>query len=82
MSGVIVAPRVRDLPSLAAQLAAWLVRAPVAGGDGYPRGQPLLSLRRRPVARDHFLFDASWSIGGRIEQQGLVVRIKPTTHLV
>ena len=80
MQNVIVAPRVRDLPTLATALCAWL-REQLPGAENigidnltYPFG----------AGRSHetILFDASWSIRGRPHAQGCVVRIKPTSHTV
>ncbi len=81
MSGVIVAPRVRDLETLAGQLSAWLLPRLPGASDlrienlTYPRG----------AGRSHetILFDAVWTVDGQPRQQGMVVRIKPSSdHLV
>lgn len=74
-SDQIVAPRIRDLAGLGAQLVRWLEsRLPgarnltVANLD-YPRG----------AGRSHetILFDARWSEGRREREAGYVIRIRP-----
>jgi aminoglycoside phosphotransferase (APT) family kinase protein len=78
LSTVIVAPQVRDLDRLAAQIAAWMgARIPEAGevevrNLSYPSGAG--------QSHETILFDASWTEGGRRREQGCVVRIKPTRH--
>ena len=80
MTGVIVAPAVRDLSDLAAQLAGWLAqRMPDAQGVqvvdlDYPRGAG--------QSHETILFDALWREGGQARRRGMVVRIKPTKHIV
>jgi aminoglycoside phosphotransferase (APT) family kinase protein len=80
MQNVIVAPRVRDLPTLAAALCGWLGgRLPAADNIrvenlAYPFGAG--------QSHETILFDATWSSGGRQHAQGCVVRIKPTGHTV
>jgi aminoglycoside phosphotransferase (APT) family kinase protein len=80
MRNVIVAPKVRDLPTLAAALCAWLSgRLQRAQGIrvenlAYPFGAG--------QSHETILFDASWSVSGRQHAQGYVVRIKPTEHTV
>ena len=76
MTGVIVAPNVRDLDRLAGQLADWLRLRLTDAPDlevvnlSYPSGAG--------QSHETILFDARW---GRIEQ-GYVVRIKPMRHTV
>jgi aminoglycoside phosphotransferase (APT) family kinase protein len=78
--GVIVAPRVRDLTHLGGQLAAWLAaRLPQATDIrienlAYPLGAG--------QSHETILFDARWSTDGRRSDLGMVVRIKPTAHMV
>jgi aminoglycoside phosphotransferase (APT) family kinase protein len=80
MSDVIVAPAVRDLQVLAAELTAWLApRLPEARdlrieNLAYPSGAG--------QSHETVLFDLSWSEGGRRLTKGCVVRIKPTWHTV
>jgi aminoglycoside phosphotransferase (APT) family kinase protein len=80
MQNVIVAPRVRDLPTLAVALSAWLRRRLPGvedihiGNLAYPFGAG--------QSHETILFDASWSVSGRQHAQGCVVRIKPTGHTV
>lgn len=76
----IVAPEVRDLEILAEKLSSWLgSRMPEASeitlsGLQYPKGAGL--------SHETILFDAEWREGKQSRQQGMVVRIKPTRHLV
>ncbi|MET0378776.1 MAG: phosphotransferase family protein [Spongiibacteraceae bacterium] len=76
----IVAPAVRDLDVLAAQLAEWLqMRMPGVNkvhisNLSYPLGAG--------KSHETILFDASWNEDGQLCEQGLVVRIKPTQHTV
>ncbi|TAL03055.1 MAG: phosphotransferase family protein [Rhodospirillaceae bacterium] len=78
MEKVIVAPEVRDLPTLAAQLSAWLsTKLPDAQhiqveNLAYPSGAG--------QSHETILFDATWSVHGRRHAQGYVVRIKPSRH--
>jgi aminoglycoside phosphotransferase (APT) family kinase protein len=80
MMNVIVAPEVRDLPTLAAQLSAWLqVQMPAAReirleNLAYPFGAG--------QSHETILFDASWTLDGKPCAQGCVVRIEPTRHTV
>jgi len=80
MQNVIVAPQVRDLEALAAQLSPWL-RDRLSSADNvclenlaYPFGAG--------QSHETILFDASWSAGGYRHRQGYAVRIKPTRHTV
>lgn len=80
MSGQIVAPETRDLDVLSTQLAAWLAERLDGASDvrvtslDYPRGAG--------QSHETILFDASWLAAGARHNQGYVVRIKPTRHLV
>lgn len=80
MSDVIVAPNVRDLDELALSLAGWLApRMPEArdiriGNLTYPRGAG--------QSHETILFDAQWREGADMREQGMVVRIKPTSFTV
>jgi aminoglycoside phosphotransferase (APT) family kinase protein len=80
MSGVIVAPETRDLPTLAAQLAAWVQTKIPAASDiqvlnlSYPLGAG--------QSHETILFDLIWTEGGGPMARGCVVRIKPTRHTV
>jgi aminoglycoside phosphotransferase (APT) family kinase protein len=80
MNDVIVAPEVRDLPELSAQLIDWLLRRLPLANDlqlknlAYPRGAG--------QSHETILFDASWQEGAKQHSQGYVVRIKPTRHTV
>jgi aminoglycoside phosphotransferase (APT) family kinase protein len=76
MSDALVAPRVRDLDELAAQLTWWLgERLPAQGiclhDFTYPSGAGM--------SHETILFDASWREGGT---QGFVVRVKPVANQV
>ncbi|HEY3694736.1 phosphotransferase family protein [Phenylobacterium sp.] len=80
MTGVIVAPAVRDLSVLASQVAEWL-RERIPGAQDlrvvdltYPRGAG--------QSHETILFDAVWNEAGQARRRGLVVRIKPTKHTV
>ena len=76
----IVAPEVRDLGLLSGTLADWLsgvmpgARNVSIGNLAYPLGAGL--------SHETILFDASWREAGRDIQRGMVVRIKPSRHLV
>lgn len=78
--GVIVAPAVRDLPTLAKQLAQWLGERMPGASDirienlQYPLGAG--------QSHETILFDAHWREAGEPRQRGLVVRIKPTSFTV
>jgi aminoglycoside phosphotransferase (APT) family kinase protein len=80
MSGVIVAPQVRDLEILGAQVSAWLAKRLPGARDlevrnlSYPFGAG--------QSHETILFDASWTADGVRRDEGMVVRIKPTTHTV
>jgi aminoglycoside phosphotransferase (APT) family kinase protein len=77
MSDVIVAPHVRDLDHLAGQISRWLAAVlPAAdnvqaGNLSYPKGAG--------QSHETILFDARWTEASRPREQGLVVRIKPTS---
>lgn len=76
----IVAPAVRDLDQLAAALVGWL-------GTQMPRAANIrIANLRYPLgagmSHETILFDAFWSEGAGEQRHGLVVRIKPTRHLV
>ena len=79
-SGVIVAPALRDLSVLAAQLADWLQPRLEGATDlrvvnlAYPRGAG--------QSHETILFDAFWREGRRERWRGMVVRIKPTRFRV
>jgi aminoglycoside phosphotransferase (APT) family kinase protein len=80
VTGVIVAPRVRDLETLSRQLAAWLgARLP---GATDVRLQNLAYPLGAGQSHETVLFDAAWSADGRLHEQGMVVRIKPTGRTV
>jgi aminoglycoside phosphotransferase (APT) family kinase protein len=76
----IVAPETRDLDTLASQLSGWLGERLPGARDirianlAYPRGAGL--------SHETILFDAQWSDGDERQDQGFVVRIKPTRHQV
>ena len=77
---VIVAPQVRDLERLAVALVEWLATR-MTGAQNirvvnlrYPLGAGM--------SHETILFDASWNEGADERHRGLVVRIKPTRHLV
>ena len=76
----IVAPNVRDLGVLADALVAWLGAQMKEARDirlsnlHYPLGAGM--------SHETILFDASWTEAARAEDRGMVVRIKPTQHLV
>lgn len=76
----IVAPNVRDLAQLGAQLTAWLgARMPEAHSIrvdnlSYPLGAGM--------SHETILFDAAWQEGSIPRSQGMVVRIKPTQNTV
>jgi aminoglycoside phosphotransferase (APT) family kinase protein len=80
MQNVIVAPQVRNLATLGAQLSAWLsARLPNAEeicieNLAYPFGAG--------QSHETILFDATWSVHGRRRAQGCVLRIKPTAYTV
>jgi aminoglycoside phosphotransferase (APT) family kinase protein len=80
MSDQIVAPEIRDLDVLAAQLSSWLQARLGNVSDvritnlAYPRGAG--------QSHETILFDASWLKEGERHSQGCVVRIKPTQHQV
>jgi aminoglycoside phosphotransferase (APT) family kinase protein len=80
VDGVIVAPRVRDLAHLGGQLTTWLAARLPRATDirienlAYPLGAG--------QSHETILFDASWSTGGKQTDQGMVVRVKPTAHMV
>jgi aminoglycoside phosphotransferase (APT) family kinase protein len=80
MQHQIVAPEVRDLEILSGQLAEWLAsKLPHASeirlsNLTYPNGAG--------QSHETILFDAAWSEGGRRQDGGLVVRIKPMRHTV
>jgi aminoglycoside phosphotransferase (APT) family kinase protein len=80
MHDVIVAPEVRDLSVLAGQLVQWLKpKMPDAReirilNLAYPFGAG--------KSHETILFDMKWSEAGQDREQGCVVRIKPTRHLV
>jgi aminoglycoside phosphotransferase (APT) family kinase protein len=77
VSDVIVAPQVRDLEDLAGRIGGWIQgRLPEAKDIcveklAYPKGAG--------QSHETILFDLSWTAGGRRQQQGWVVRIKPTS---
>jgi aminoglycoside phosphotransferase (APT) family kinase protein len=76
----IVAPEVRDLDQLSGILVTWLSGVMPNAGDlqvtnlSYPLGAGM--------SHETILFEASWHQDGRNEQRGMVVRIKPSRHLV
>lgn len=75
-AATIVAPRTRDLDTLADRLASWLQdRMPDAhdiliSNLSYPLGAGM--------SHETILFDADWTEGGKAVRRGMVVRIKPT----
>jgi len=77
--GVIVAPSVRELDKLAADLGQWMGRQMPGAKNirienlSYPFG----------AGRSHetILFDARWTRDGRETSGGYVVRIKPSNHV-
>ena len=77
---MIVAPEVRDLEHLSVQLVEWLAaQMPEATNIRvvnlrYPLGAGM--------SHETILFDASWNEAAGERSRGLVVRIKPTRHLV
>ena len=76
----IVAPNVRDLAILAQSLVAWL-------GARMPQADDIaLSDLRYPLgagmSHETILFDARWLENGTPTERGMVVRIKPTQHIV
>ncbi|MET0360831.1 MAG: phosphotransferase family protein [Sphingobium sp.] len=79
-SGETVSPHVRDLDELKGAMTDWLgARMPEVtdirlDNFTYPRGAGM--------SHETILFDAHWTEGGTAREQGLVVRIKPTGHLV
>lgn len=79
-AGEIVAPNIRDLDELATLLAGWLqTRMPQArdiaiANLAYPFGAGM--------SHETILFDADWTENGAGKRQGMVVRIKPTEHLM
>jgi aminoglycoside phosphotransferase (APT) family kinase protein len=78
--GVLVAPAVRDLSVLASQLERWLGTKMPQASDirtsnlSYPFGAG--------QSHETILFDASWREGPVRLENGLVVRIKPTSFTV
>jgi len=78
--GVFVAPAMRDLSVLAAQLVDWLGRRMPGARNirvdnlDYPRGAG--------QSHETILFDAAWDEGGAARSRGMVVRIKPTSFTV
>jgi aminoglycoside phosphotransferase (APT) family kinase protein len=80
MSGILVAPSIRELPTLARQLEEWLsakmpnAKAVRVENLDYPRGAG--------QSHETILFDAAWTEDGREVKQGMVVRIKPSSHTV
>ncbi|MDO7842138.1 phosphotransferase family protein [Sphingomonas immobilis] len=76
----IVAPNTRNLEDLANDMAGWLTARLPGARDvtvsnlSYPLGAGM--------SHETILFDAAWRQDGTARQQGLVVRIKPTRHLV
>jgi len=79
-AGETVAPNIRDLADLERQMTGWLQarldRASELRLDNfaYPKGAGM--------SHETILFDAHWQEDGQARSRGLVVRIKPTTHLV
>src|SRR5690349_7590320 len=77
MSGMLVAPRVRDLGELAVQLTHWLSDCLPQAQDlrlhdfAYPSGAGM--------SHETILFDASWREEGT---QGFVVRVKPVANQI
>jgi len=80
MSDIIVAPNVRDLGDLAQALTGWLGEHMPDASDihvdnlTYPRGAG--------QSHETILFDAHWHQAGEAREQGMVVRIKPTSFTV
>lgn len=80
MTGVIVAPEVRDLTVFASRIKGWLQARIEDAGDlrledvTYPRGAG--------QSHETILFDAVWTAAGSERRRGLVVRIKPRGHTV
>jgi aminoglycoside phosphotransferase (APT) family kinase protein len=80
MQNVIVAPEVRQLDTLASQLASWLASRIPQARDlairdlSYPFGAG--------QSHETILFEAHWTEGGARRRQGCVLRIKPTWHTV
>ena len=79
-SSAIVAPAVRDLDELAAAMVGWLGgKMPAAENIrivdlSYPLGAGM--------SHETILFDVLWREAAVEQRQGMVVRIKPTLHLV
>lgn len=79
-NGVFVAPRKRDLDELARSLESWLCAKLPQAADlqlsnfQYPMGAG--------QSHETILFDAAWREGDILREQGMVVRIKPTTFTV
>ncbi len=77
---IIVAPSVRDLDRLGVQVSGWLASRLnkaehiVLSNLNYPSGAG--------QSHETILFDAAWTTGGQRHAEGLVIRIKPTEHLV
>ncbi|MDG2001835.1 MAG: phosphotransferase family protein [Novosphingobium sp.] len=80
MSDIIVAPHVRDLDDLARALAGWL--SPRLPGASDIRLENLTYPRGAGQSHETILFDAHWREGGEDREQGMVVRIKPTSFTV
>ncbi len=77
---MIVAPEVRDLGDLSISLVEWL-------GAHMPQATNIRVVNLRyplgaGMSHETILFDALWSESAGEQRQGLVVRIKPTRHLV
>lgn len=76
----IVAPETRDLDQLSGSLVEWLGAHMSAAANirvvnlRYPLGAGM--------SHETILFDALWNEAGSERRQGMVVRIKPTKHLV
>jgi aminoglycoside phosphotransferase (APT) family kinase protein len=76
----IVAPNVRDLGTLERTLHNWLqAKMPQAkdlhlANFAYPRGAGL--------SHETILFDAQWTENSREQSEGMVIRIKPSSHTV
>ena len=77
---MIIAPNIRELGELAAQLSAWLAGKVLGATDicidnlSYPSGAGM--------SHETILFDASWTQQGNTVTSGLVIRIKPTANQV
>ena len=75
-----VSPNVRDLGALKLTMEQWLgermpqARALKLENFAYPLGAGM--------SHETILFDAHWQESGEPRSRGMVVRIKPTTHLV